>query len=264
MITNADGVLIWLVQFLLILTRLTAMFVLSPILGRNNIPTIAKIGVSLLTTFMLINFYPPNVADYPFNTPVAVAGAVLLELIVGFILGFGTILFFNVVHIAGQIIDTQVGFSMSQQFDPSSGTQVPIVGSLLNIALVQCFLIADGIPTLVHITGRTFEVIPVGGAVISPDIAWAAVESFINCFIFSLNIAMPVLAAAVLCEIALGIIVRTAPQMNVFVVGIPIKIIIGLAMLAVSIPTIVGLTDTLFDRMYESVNTLFSYLIPGG
>lgn len=262
MITNADGVLIWLVQFLLILTRLTSMFVLSPILGRNNIPTLAKVGVSLLTTFMLINFFPPNVADYPFNTTVSIAGAVLLELIVGFVLGFGTILFFNIVHMAGQIIDTQVGFSMSQQFDPVAGTQVPIVGSLLNLIFVQCFLIADGIPTLVHIMGRTFQAIPVGGAVISPEIAIYAAEAFMNCFVFSLNIAMPVLAAAILCEIALGIIVRTAPQMNVFVVGIPIKIIIGLVMLSFTVPVVVNLTGTLFDQMYDTIERMFVYLAP--
>ena len=257
-----DAGLIWLVQFLLILTRMTAMFVLSPILGRNNIPSLAKIGLSLLVTFMLINFYPPAAPDYPFDTPLAVAGAVLLELIVGFVLGFGTILFFNVVHMAGHIIDVQIGFAMSQQFDPGTGMQVPIVGSLLNLMFVQCFLIADGIPTLVGITGRTFQVIPVGGAVVSPALAMAVVDAFLRCFVLALNIAMPVLASAMLLEIGLGIVVRTAPQMNIFVIGIPLKVVVGLISLFLCIPVFVALTGGVFDRMYETIDMLFMHLVP--
>ncbi|MDR1736019.1 MAG: flagellar biosynthetic protein FliR [Oscillospiraceae bacterium] len=262
MTLNTDAALIWLVQFLLIFTRISAMFVLSPILGRNSIPTAAKLGVSLLTAFMLINFYPPAVTDYPYDTLLSLSGAVLLELLVGFVLGFGTILFFNIVNTAGHIIDVQIGFSMSEQFDPAVGSQVPVTGNLLNIMFIECFLFADGIPRLVGIVGSTFQAIPIGGARISPEIAMAALEAFVNCFIFAINIAMPVLAASLLCEIGLGIIVRTAPQMNIFVIGIPIKIIVGLVALAMAIPVFARLTGVLFDRMYETMDTLFTYMTP--
>ena len=263
MITNADGVLVWLIQFLLILTRMTAMFVLSPILGRTNIPNIAKIGLSLLMTFTLINFHPPAAEGYPFDTPVALAGAVLLELLVGFILGFGTILFFQTLQTAGYIIDMQIGFAMANQFDPGTGMQMPIVGSLLNLMFIQCFLLADGIPMLVAIMGRTFDVIPVGGAVISIEIAGAALEMFVQSFVLAIRIAMPAIAAALLCEAALGIIVRTAPQMNVFVIGIPIRVIVGLVALFVCIPVFIAMTDGFFEQMYGAIDTLFLYMMPG-
>ncbi|MCL2030656.1 MAG: flagellar biosynthetic protein FliR [Oscillospiraceae bacterium] len=263
MTTNTDAALVWLVQFLLIMTRMTAMFVLSPILGRTNLPNMAKIGLSLLTAFLLINFPPPVVEGYPFDTPVALAGAVLLELLVGFVLGFGTILFFMTLQTAGHIIDMQIGFAMANQFDPGTGMQMPIAGSLLNLMFIQCFLLADGIPILVAVMRRTFEVIPVGGAVIAPEIAGAALQLFVSTFVLAIRISMPVIASALLCEIALGIIVRTAPQMNVFVIGIPIRVAVGLVSLLVCIPAFVALTDGFFDRMYEAIDLLFAHLAPG-
>ena len=262
MVTYADNVLTWVVHFLLIATRMTSVFVLSPILGRNNIPSMAKIGLSVLTAFILINLYPPA-QSYPFDNLPSLLLAIVLELMVGLVIGFGVLAFFHIMHIAGQIIDVQIGFSMSQQFDPSSGGQVSVSGTLLNLVFIECFLVADGIPTLIHIMGRTFEVIPVGKGVAAPELAWVALESFSLCFTLAINIAMPLLASALLCEIALGIIVRTAPQMNVFVIGIPIKVIVGLVMLAMSVPIFVSVTNSLFDHMYDTVNDLLTLMVPG-
>jgi flagellar biosynthetic protein FliR len=262
MITNTDGVLIWLVHFLLILTRMTAMFVLSPILGRSNIPNVAKIGLALLTSFMLINFFPPVVEGYPYDNPIALTGAVILELIIGFVMGFATILFFQTLQTAGYIIDLQIGFALAEQFDPGTGIRMPIAGSILNVMFVQCFLLADGIPMLLAIMGRTFEVIPIGGAVIDPRIAMVAVEFFAGTFLLAVRIAMPVIASALLCEIALGIIVRTAPQMNIFVIGIPIRVIVGLVALLLCIEPFVLATDWFFEEMYTAIDNLYVHMIP--
>jgi flagellar biosynthetic protein FliR len=259
----ADNTLLWLVQFLLILTRMTSVFTLSPILGRNNIPTFGKIGLSLMTTFILIQFHPPGPGLVTDSWQFLVI-AVLRELLVGFVMGFGTILFFNIVYGAGQIIDMQIGFTMSQQYDPSSGSQVAVSGSLLNLIFVECFLLADGIPTLITILNRTFDVIDVGQGVLPQAILYTALDGFVSSFILSVNVAMPVLASALLCEIALGIIVRAAPQMNVFVIGIPIKIIVGLFMLALMVPVFVFMTSTLFEKMYDTVDQLLVMMIPLG
>ena len=256
-----NSALAWLVQLLLITTRMSSMFILSPVLGRQSIPNAAKIGMSVLTAMMLINVVPPP-EIYPFNNLPALLAAVALELLVGLVMGFGVILFFNIVYTAGHVIDMQIGFSMAQVFDQTLGGQAPVAGSLLNLVLMLCFISTGGIPNLVNMLSRTFEVIPPGAAIFPAGIAYTALESFTTCFILSLNVSMPLIASALLAEIALGIIVRTAPQMNVFVIGIPIKVIIGLVMLVMTIPVFVTLTGNLFDMMYEAIDRLLLGMLP--
>ncbi len=261
MITPADNLLGWMAQLLLILTRVSAMFVLTPILGRGSIPAMVKIGFSLLMAFMLISFYPPPEV-YPYQTVLALSMAVLLELVVGFVIGFMTLLFFSLVYTAGQVIDMQIGFTMAQMFDQTTNSQMPITGNLLNIVMIQCFLAAGGLGILFGTVVRTFEVIPIGGAVLPQLIAPTVVGFFAKSFVLSLNVAMPVLASALLAEVGLGLIVRTAPQMNVFVVGIPIKVILGLVMLAITIPMFVSATGPIFERMYEAIDAVTGVMIP--
>ncbi len=261
MITLTDNMLAWFVQLLLILTRVSAMFVLSPILGRQNIPAMLKLGFSLLMALIMINFYPPA-APYPFDNTIALLLSIFSELMVGFIIGFITIMFFTIVYTAGHIIDMQIGFTMAQMYDSSANTQMPISGGLLNVVMIQCFLVSGGLTKLIGIVMKTFDYIPVGGAFFPPSLAGMALDTFVNCFVLSLNVAMPVLASALLAEIGLGIIVRTAPQMNVFVVGIPIKVILGLLMLFLMTPFFVTATGPIFDMMYEAIETLTGGMIP--
>lgn len=258
---NTDAFLSWVVQLLLILTRMSSFFVLSPLMGRQNIPAAAKVGLALLTSFILINFNPPPDV-YPYAELMPLALAVLSELIVGLVMGFITILFFNIVYAAGHIIDMQIGFSMAQVFDPVSSSQVPVAGSLLNLVLILSFVASDGVTNLMAVLARSFTHIPVGGAFLKPELAWLAAETFSRCFILSINVAMPVLAAALLTEVALGIVVRTAPQMNVFVIGIPIKIIIGLLMFSLTIPIFTAMTGSLFEQMYGAIELMFGGMAP--
>ncbi len=260
-ISYQDSAITWVVHFLLITSRISAMFILSPILGRANIPQAAKVGFSILMAFIMISLHPAP-ADYPFESVWTLAVAVLLELLIGFIIGFGTILFFDVVYTAGQIIDMQVGFSMLQVYDVSAGAQVPIAGTILNLVFVECFLLSDGLTTLISILAQTFYAIPVGAVSFPPEIMEVALESFSKSFVLSLNVCMPVLASALLAEIALGVIVRTAPQMNVFVIGVPIKVILGLVMLAAMVPVFVQATQGLFDLMYDTIDELLVTMMP--
>lgn len=261
MISNYDYVLSWLIHFLLILTRMTGMFTLSPVLGRSNVPQPLRIGLSIILTCIVINFVrPPEL--YPYDSIFKLLIAVAAELAVGLVMGFITILFFTIVYAAGQIMDMQIGFSMVQMYDASTGGQMPIVGSLLNIILIESFLLSDGLATLAAMIIRTFDSIPVGGGVFPPELVMTVLRYFTDCFVLAINIAMPVLASALLAEIALGVIVRTAPQMNVFVVGIPIKVILGLVMIVAMVPIFVSVTGNIFENMYSAIAAVFEGMIP--
>jgi flagellar biosynthetic protein FliR len=249
----------WALQFALILIRMAGLFLLSPIWGRANVPGSLKIGLALALTFILINFYPPGAM--PLSD--TVVGYVLLctgELLVGLILGFVTTLFFSIAFTAGQIIDMQTGFGMVQVYDVQQNIQIPIAGNLLNLVILLCFMLAGGHLRLIEILAHTFEVLPIGHIVLDQRLPLVMLDGFARTFGLAVQVAMPVIAAGLLAEISLGVIVRTAPQMNVFVIGIPLKTLIGLLMLCFIVPVFVNLTNPLFDEMFAYVDKAFEAL----
>ncbi|MDR1692651.1 MAG: flagellar biosynthetic protein FliR [Oscillospiraceae bacterium] len=250
---NTDVLVPWIVHLLLIVTRVAALFTFTPLLARPQIPNAAKIGFSLLMGFILINLFPPP-AEYPYGNLYALAFAVVCELSVGLVIGFITSLFFNAVYTAAHIIDMQIGFSMAQMYDVTAGTQVAVTSQLLNTALVVSFVFSGGLNRLIELIARSFAVIPVGAGVLRPEIAGLVAEEFTRCFVIALQISMPVLASALLAEVALGVVVRTAPQMNVFVVGIPLKVILGLFILMLSMPVFVTFSETVFAKMFDAID----------
>ncbi|MDR1669706.1 MAG: flagellar biosynthetic protein FliR [Oscillospiraceae bacterium] len=256
-----DVLLPWVVHLLLIVTRMAALFTFTPLLARQQIPNTAKIGFSLLMGFILINLYPPP-AEYPYGNIYALAFAVICELSVGLVIGFITSLFFNAIYTAAHIIDMQIGFSMAQMYDMSAGTQVAVTSGLLNTALVLSFVFTGGLNRLIELMARSFAVIPVGAGVLRPEIVTLVADEFSRCFVIAIQISMPVLAAALLAEVALGVVVRTAPQMNVFVVGIPLKIILGLFILMLMMPAFVYLTGDIFTFMFDAIDRVIGGMIP--
>ena len=246
--------------FLLLMLRVSALIFSSPIFGRRNIPAMAKIGLCLALSYILYAANPPT-EPLAYDHVLVFALMCIKELAFGLILGFVTTAFFNLVFTSGQIIDMQMGFGMAGVMDAQSETQVPMVGNLLNIILIIAFFGVNGHLQLIKILSVTVEQIPLGQVVISPDIAYAAAEVFSLSFLLAVNVAMPVLAAALLGEAAMGILLRTVPQMNVFVVGIPIKVALGLLMLLIIMPVFIGFTGTIFTHMFSSIEQLFSGLI---
>lgn len=261
MFDNYDYTLAWIVQFLLILIRIASLFTFTPLLARAQVPAMAKIGLSVLISFMVINYAPP-VMPFPYDNIGALVFAVMCELIVGLVMGFVTMLYFNIVYTAGHIIDMQVGFSMSQVYDVSTGGQVAISASLLNMVMIISFVMNNGIEKLIYTITQTFNKIPTGSGVFRLATVELMIDYFIRCFTLSLQVAMPVLASALLAEIALGIIVRTAPQMNVFVIGMPLKVILGLLILAFMIPAFVSVCGSVFDDMFYSIETVLGGMVP--
>ena len=245
-------------QFALILIRISGLFLLSPIWGRANIPNMLKIGLSVVLSLILINFCPPAAGLYD-----NLVGFVLLcvgELLIGLTLGFVTTMFFGIVFTAGQIIDMQTGFGMVQVYDVQQNIQIPITGNLFNLVMLLCFMLTGGHLRLIEILFHTFEALPASHVVLDERLPAVMLEGFVRTFVLAVQVAMPVIASGLLAEISLGIIVRTAPQMNVFVIGIPIKTIIGLVMLTLIVPVFTYMTTPIFDEMYGFVGQAFGAL----
>lgn len=246
-------------MLLLMFMRMLGLMMIAAIFGRRNIPNMAKAGLAMALTYLLMLAYPPQSVEYTHMLEFAFMCA--KEVIFGMILGYATQVFLSTTFVAGQVIDMQSGFSMVNVLDPQSNMQVPITGNLLNIILLLCFFQVQGPNRLIEMLALTLERVPVGTVTVSTEVATAAIQIFITAFVLGMSIAMPSIAAGVTVEVALGVMIRTVPQMNMYVVGIPVKIIIGFLVLWIVIPVFVGFSNTIFDHLYEGLNLMFEGVV---
>lgn len=246
--------------YLLLFLRVSGLLFTSQLFGRKNIPQIVKITYCLALTAVFAMASPPVAVQY--RTVAELVLKAVLELMFGVILGFVTAAFFQLVFTSGNLMDMQIGFGMVNVFDPGSNLQVPVTGNLLSIAMLLCFFLSDGYQQLFALLLRSLSRVPVGQVSINPQIAAVAAELFSASFLLAIQVAMPVIIAALLSEVALGVMIRTVPQLNMFVVGIPLKLLVGLIVLYVMLPVYVHVTHNIFDQMFGYLRLMFERLVP--
>jgi len=236
--------------FLFILVRVTGIFIISPIFSRTNIPNILKICFSVLLSFVLLNTVG---IDYVSNNVLDFVIVIFKELIIGIYIGFIAYLFLVSLYVAGQIIDTQIGFGMVNVFDPQSNSQVPIIGTFYNILATLIFLTINGHHYLIKALISSYDYISIGQFIFTKNAIIQLIDILGNTFVIGFKISGPILATIFIVDVLLGILARTVPQMNVFVVGMPLKIITGLLILVISIPLIFITFEHIFNNMNEQI-----------
>lgn len=241
--------------FLLVFVRISGIFIMCPVFGRKNVPAYFKIGFSLLLSYAIIGFHdlPQGIV---INNFTEMAFYVIKELLVGLIIGYITSLFFSTLLLAGQIIDAQIGFGIASVFDPQNNIQVPLVGNINNLVALLLFFTLNGHHTLLQLLFYTFSLLPIGKVWLDPTLSDVIVQIFIKLFVLSFKIALPLIAAAFLCEIGLGILIKIIPQLNVFVIGIPLKVLIGLFALFLFIPVYIGVLNGAFQTMFDDIGNV--------
>jgi len=132
---------------------------------------------------------------------------------------------------AGEIIDNQMGMSMSKEYDPASNISMSVSSTLFTILMTLLFFAANGHNTLLRILLTSGDIIPFGQAALGQAAMQAGIELFIECFILGVKLAIPILAAELLGQIGMGILMKVIPQINVFSINIELKVIIGLVLL---------------------------------
>lgn len=248
-----------LLYLLLVFIRILSIFILSPIFTRN-MPNIAKIGFSIAFAFIVVNVIP-------LSTPLEIRGLIDLtvecikQILIGALLSFIMFTFFSVSLLAGQVIDFQTGFSFSHAVDRTFGGQVALTGKFLNTIMLLMFFLTDSHHIMFRILYETFANIPPGAAVFSPDIVGVFIDIFKNSIDIAIRISMPCLAAILVTEILLGVVMKAVPQINFFVIGFPLKIMIGFFMMLIFIPVFCNMCDYIFVDMYDSIRKMFEGMV---
>lgn len=225
----------WFYTLLLIGARLSAFWAVLPVL-RRGVPNLAKAGIVGLFALLLTPVVAP--AALPASLGFFVV-QVARETFVGLLLGFLVALVFSALYMAGQLIDIPMGFGMVTLFDSQTGDHVPMLGQFQNALAVLLFFSLNGHHALLAAMAQSFTVVPLGQGALAGGVVQSVFQAFASLFVISLRIALPVMAAILVIDIALGIVTRAVPQMNVFVIGFPVKIAVGLFIYLLSLPLIV-------------------------
>lgn len=253
----------YLPNFLLIFCRITSFFVVVPIFSTRGVPPTFKIGLSLFLTFLI--FMSSGLLK---EQAVALDGAYMIlimkEIVIGLFLGFIAYMFFNAVQIAGSFIDIQMGLGIANVIDPMSGIQSPIMGNFKFFIAILLFLAMNGHHYLIEAIVRSYEWVPLSNDVFARIAAGSPSEFLIRAFAGMFGLALQMAAPLVVClfltDVGLGILSKTAPQFNIFVVGVPIKIIVGFLLLIVVIPGMLYLFQDLFRSLFESMEQMSKLL----
>lgn len=244
-----DGILV----FLLVLVRASAIFLVAPILGNANVPARLKIGLS----FLLAIIFTPLLINTPLSVPVTdgfgLATAVLQELAVGILIGFLAQLLFVAIQFAGQVVGLQMGFGLSAVFDPQSGAQVSVTAQLYLFLGVLVFLLLDGHHWLIIALEKSFTAFPLGTFALDGRVMGILIAQSNDMFWTALMLMAPVLGVLVLAELAMGIVARIMPQMNVFIASFPLKIGLGIVTMIVAFPLMIGYMGTATEATFATI-----------
>lgn len=240
---------------ILIFVRMSSFFIVVPIFFPKGLPNTAKVAFSLVVAYLLlpgVNYTTLNITNnYTLISYVA------CEIATGLTLGFITNLCFLSIKIAGQFIDQQIGFSMVNMFDPSSNSNVTLVEQLMYWSSLILFFTIDGHHMLIRALIESFNSISLGKFILSGDSFNLILTAFIQFFAIGLKIAIPVVFIILITDITLGLIGRTVPQLNVMILGLPIKILIGLFSFVITLPLLMNLFVTNFESIQQVIKGLF-------
>lgn len=242
----------WVLGLMLPLTRILALIAMAPILGHPSIPKRVKLGLGVILTLMLM----PTLPTMPAIDLLSLQGLLVLvqQMMIGLAIGFSMRLVFSAVEVTGQLISMTMGLGFASFFDPQTRAQSTAISQFLVILALLIFLSLDGHLIFVTAISQSFYVIPVSLDSLNMDFMKIALWGEIV-FSAGLLLAMPVIAALLVTNMALGILTRTAPQLNLFGIGFPITISVGFVVLALSLSSMVNPIEHLIavsaDRMLQ-------------
>lgn len=235
--------------FMLIFCRVSCLIYVVPFFSMNNTPRRIRVGLSFVVTYLL--YYAITVKpDLIYDTLLGYAVLVLKEVITGLLMGFACNVCTTIVAFAGRIIDMEVGLSMASLMDPTTKENMSITGMIYNYAVTLILLITGIYEYILKALAESFTLVPIGGAVFNSDKLLSAMLKFMADYILiAFRICLPLFAVMILLNALLGILAKVAPQMNMFSVGMQIKVLVGLIMLFLTIGMLPGISDLIYTEI---------------
>ncbi|SER53444.1 flagellar biosynthetic protein FliR [Psychrobacillus sp. OK032] len=250
-----------LTVLLLIIARVSAFFVILPLFSHRTVPASHRIAFAVILSWMM--YYTMDVEPFEVNGDYILL--IIKEVMVGLFIGLLAFIIMSAVQIAGGFIDFQMGFAIANVIDPQTGAQSPLIGQFLNTLALLLLLALNGHHLLLDGVFYSYQFIPM-------ELPWPAfgqenyvefiMKTFAGIFAVAFQMSIPIVATLFLVDIALGITARTVPQLNIFVVGFPIKIGVSFLVLLVMMGVLMAVVQEMFEMMVVSMRDLM--IILGG
>jgi flagellar biosynthetic protein FliR len=245
----------WIMAVFLVSIRLGMVFVMTPLLSSAQVPVRIRVLFTLALSALIVAGIGITTVKIPASTGDLVQAAIS-EAVIGGVMAFGVMAAFAAFLLGGRIIDVQMGFGVAGLIDPATRSQAPLLGTFLNLLAVTVFFAVDGHHMVIRGIVFSLEHIPPGTALSQINLG-AVVAQFGAMFIFGVMIVAPALFAILLLDIGLAVMARTMPQVNIFIVSLPLKILVGLIVTAISLPY----SGAVMRKIYESIFTYWENLI---
>ncbi len=245
--------------YLLVLTRISAFFVTMPLFSYRAIPPVMRIGIAVLLSWVLV--FTLDTTSVDINGEYILL--VLKEAVIGLSIGIIAFIVMAAIQVAGGLIDFQMGFAIANVIDPQTGTQSPLLGQFFNSLALLLLLAVNGHHVLLDGMFYSYEFLPIDQVwphFGNGDAAELVLKTVAAVFAISFQMAIPIVATLFLVDLALGITARTVPQLNIFVIGFPIKIGVGFLVLFIMGSVIVAMMQKIFEVMSYAMRDLMMLL----
>lgn len=244
----------WMLSFWLPFIRIGGTMMAAPLFGSSNVPVRVRVIIAVLVAVLLVPLLPAP----PAVNPLSMQGLLLAvnELLLGLSMGFLIQLVFEAVIFAGQTVAMGMGLGFAMLVDPQRGVSVPVLSQFLLIITLLLFLALGGHLEFLRMIATSFEVWPIGAAIVGPDalsvvIAWGS-----DMFRGAMQIALPAVVALLVVQLSVGVISRAAPTLNLFAVGFPMAMLIGFLVIQELVPTLLPAMESHLSQAFEAVGRL--------
>ena len=244
---------------MLVMFRTGSFLMTVPVFGHMTIPRVLRIYLIVLLSFII---FPSTLAVQlvPPATLAHLVLAVLNEIFIGLLMGFAVIIVFSAVQYAGELVGMQMGLAIANVWDPMGAGEISLIGEFYYLLSLLLFLTIDGHHYVITALIRCFTLVPVSGGTFHASLGDYLVTLTGMIFVVAIKLSAPVIITLFIMNVILGIVARTVPQMNVFIVGFPLAIGVGFALIACTLPVFKIIVEKVFLEIQPHLYTLFQIL----
>ena len=243
--------------FIFVLCRTTGIFTFNPIFSRNNVPNNIKAFMSVVFAVVMTYSMGGIQAAPEFTGVIGFAVIVIKELLIGLVFGFFTNLIITVLLYAGEVMDTEIGLGMAKAYDPATGVTMPVFGNYYYYLFILYFFLTNGHQTYIKLFSLSYQTIPIGWEFTEGtlDLSYIIVMYMGTVMELALKFAMPILAVELIVEFCVGIIMKAVPTIQIFVLNVHLKLIIGFLTLMAAARPMSEFVEKLFSILWENLYT---------
>lgn len=239
------------VVYIMVLARVTGIFTFNPIFARRGVPNVVKVGASLALAVVMT-----AAGDFDYTIPSGLFPFVFdlgKELLVGAVLGFFVNLMLQIFSMAGEVTDMQLGLSMAKSYDPTFGN-AGVTTNFYSYWYMLYFFAVGAHKSYITLFSVSYDSIPLGFGSFNMNIPYIMVKYFETVLTLGLKLAMPIIAASLIAEFCIGVLMKAVPTIHVFVLNIQIKMLVGFIVLAASAPVVAEFMEDITGIMFENLN----------